>query len=83
MKMGGLVTSKLSTCIIINPLCPHLSGPLEISRPPYLPNGDSVGEFYCTIGFRTLKNGGVGHFKTPKKKPNFGGNTHVTLNPKP
>jgi hypothetical protein len=26
--------------------------------------------------------GGVGHFKTPKKKPNFGGNTHVALNPK-
>jgi predicted membrane protein len=23
----------------------------------------------------------VGHLKTPKKKPNFGGNTHVTLNP--
>ncbi len=83
MKMGGYVTSKLSTCIIINPLCPHMSGPPEISHPPYLPNGDSVGEFYCTIGFRALENGGVGHFKTPKKKPNFGGNTHVTLNPKP
>jgi hypothetical protein len=27
--------------------------------------------------------GGVGHFKTPKKKPNFGEDTHVTLNPKP
>jgi hypothetical protein len=27
--------------------------------------------------------GGVGHIKTQKKKPNFGGNTHVTLNPKP
>jgi hypothetical protein len=26
---------------------------------------------------------GVGHLKTQKKKPNFGGNTHVTLNPKP
>jgi hypothetical protein len=30
-----------------------------------------------------LKMGGVGHFKTQKKKPNFGGDTHVTLNPKP
>ncbi len=27
--------------------------------------------------------GGVVNQKTPKKKPNFGGNTHVTLNPKP
>jgi hypothetical protein len=35
------------------------------------------------IGFRTHENGGVGHIKTQKKKPNFGGNTHVTLNPKP
>ncbi len=83
MKMGGWVTSKLSTCIIINPLCPHLSGPPEISHPPCLSNGDALEEFYWTIGFRTLENGGVGHFKTQKKKPNFGGNTHVTLNPKP
>jgi hypothetical protein len=81
MKMEGWVTSKLSTCIIINPLCPHLSGPPEISHPSYLSNGDALEEFYCTIGFRTLENGGVGHFKTQKKKPNFGGNTHVT--PKP
>jgi hypothetical protein len=29
------------------------------------------------------KNGGVHHLKTPKKKPEFGWNTHVTLNPKP
>jgi hypothetical protein len=79
--MAGLVISKLSTCIIINPLCLHLSGPPEISHPPYLPNGDRLKEFYCTIGFRTLENGGVGHLKTQKKKPNFGGNTHV--NPKP
>jgi hypothetical protein len=83
MKMGGWVTSKLSTCIIINPLCPHISDPPEISHPPYLSNGDALKAFYCTIGFRTLENGGVGHFKTQKKKPNFGGNTHVTLNPKP
>jgi hypothetical protein len=29
-----------------------------------------------------MKNGGVGHLKTLKKKPNFGGDTHVTLDPK-
>jgi hypothetical protein len=57
--------------------------PLEISHPPYLPNGDRLWWDYCTIGFRTHENGGVGHIKTQKKKPNFGGNTHVTLNPKP
>jgi hypothetical protein len=44
---------------------------------------DQIIVLKCTIGFRTLKNGGVGHIKTPKKTPNFGGNTHVTLNPKP
>ncbi|CAM6054071.1 unnamed protein product, partial [Sphagnum tenellum] len=38
MKMGGCVTSKLPTCIIINPLCLHLSGPPKISHPPYLSN---------------------------------------------
>jgi hypothetical protein len=81
--MGGYVTSKLSTHIIINLSCPHLSGPPEISHPPYLSNGDRLKKFYCTIGFKTLENGGVGHFKTQKKKPNFGGDTHVTLNPKP
>ncbi len=83
LKMGGYVTSKLSTHIIINPLHPHLSGPPEISYPPYLANGDRLWWDFFTIGFRTLENGGVGHFKTQKKKPNFGGDTHVTLNPKP
>jgi hypothetical protein len=81
--MRGQVTSKLSTCIIINLLCPHLSDPPGISHPPYLPNGDRLREFYCTIGCRTFENGGVGHLKTQKKNPNFGGDTHVTLNPKP
>ncbi len=71
---------KVSNCLIINPSCPHLSGPPEISYPPYLANDDRLGKYYYTIGFRTLENGGVGHIKTPKKKPNFGGNT---LNPKP
>jgi hypothetical protein len=79
--MGGYVTSKLSTCIIINLLCPHLSGPPEISHPPYLPNGDRLREFYYTIGFRTLENGGVSHFKTQKKKTQFW--WEHPLNPKP
>jgi hypothetical protein len=57
--------------------------PPEISHPPYLPNGDRLGKNKCTMMIRTLINGGVGHLKTSKKKPNFGGNTHVTLNPKP
>jgi hypothetical protein len=45
-------------------------------------NGDRLREFYCTIGFRTLENRGVSHLKTSKKKPKFGGDTHVTQNPK-
>jgi hypothetical protein len=83
MKMRGKITLKLSNSLIINPSCLHLFDPLEISHPPYLINGDRIGKFYCTIRLRTLINGGVGHLKTPKKKPNLGGNTHVTLNPKP
>jgi len=35
--------------------------------PPYLPNGDSVEEFFYIIGFRTLENGGVGHLHISKK----------------
>jgi hypothetical protein len=27
--------------------------PPEISHPQYLPNGDRLKEFYCTIGFKT------------------------------
>jgi hypothetical protein len=72
---------KLSNSFTINPSWPHLSGPSKISHPLYLPNGDRLGKNKCTIGFRTLENGGVGHLKTPKKKLNFGGDTHVT--PKP
>jgi hypothetical protein len=37
---------------------------LKSQTPPYLPNGDSVREFFYIIGFRTLENGGVGHLKT-------------------
>jgi hypothetical protein len=67
----------------MNPLCLDLSAPPEISQPPYFSNDDRLGKFYYTIGIRTLKNGGgVDHFKTQKKKLNFGGDTHVTLNPK-
>jgi hypothetical protein len=81
--MGGYVHSKLSKCFIMTPKHLLLSRDLKFSKPPYLINGDSVGKFYCTIGFRTFINGGIGHLKTPKKKPNFRGNTHVTLNLKP
>jgi hypothetical protein len=49
---------KLSNSLIINPSCPHISGPPEISHPPYLPNGDRLGKNKCTIGFKTLKKGG-------------------------
>jgi hypothetical protein len=34
--------------------------------PPYLPNGDSVREFFYIIGFRILENGGVGHLQITK-----------------
>jgi hypothetical protein len=69
---------KLSNFLIINPSCPHLSGPFEISYSLYLSNGERLGKFYSTIAFKTLENGGIGHLKIPKKKPNFGGDTHVT-----
>jgi hypothetical protein len=49
---------KLSNSLIINPSCPHLSGPPEISYTPYLSNDDRLGKYYYTIGFRTLENGG-------------------------
>jgi hypothetical protein len=46
--------------------------------PPYLPNGDRLGEVFCTIMFRTLKNGGVGHLQIHKKKPQLFQNAHIT-----
>jgi len=49
---------KLSNSLIINPSCPHLSGPPKISHPPYLPNGDTLWWVFYIIGFRTLENGG-------------------------
>jgi hypothetical protein len=36
--------------------------------PPYLPNGDNVGEFSYIIAFRIFENGGVGHLQISKKK---------------
>ncbi len=47
----------------------------------YLSNGDSVGEFYCTIGLRTIKNGGGRSPQNPKKKTQFWWGH--TCNPKP
>jgi hypothetical protein len=47
---------------------------LQKSNPPYLPNGDSVEEFFYIIGFRTLENGGVAHLQISKK--NY---THVKM----
>jgi len=40
----------------------------ESQTPPYLPNGDSVEEFFYIIGVTTLENGGVGHLQIYKKK---------------
>jgi len=72
---------KLSNSLIINPSCPHLSGPLEISHPPYLPNGDRLGKNKCTIGFKTLKKWGGRSPQNPKKKTQFWWGH--TCNPKP
>jgi len=50
--------------------------------PPYLPNGDSVGEFFYTIRFTTLENGRVDHLQISKKiKLQSSQNTHVTQKP--
>jgi len=65
--MGGVVISNLSNSININPKCLHLSSPPDISYPAYIPNDDKLGKNKCTIMTKTLKNGGVGHFKTQKK----------------
>jgi hypothetical protein len=70
------MTSKLSKSIIITPKHLHLSGPLKISYPPYLSNGDRLWWAFYTIELRTLENGGVGHLKTPKKNPILVG-THI------
>jgi hypothetical protein len=54
---------------------------LESQTPPYLPNGDSVGEFFYINGFKTVENGGVGPLQIPKKKPQSGQNAHQTQKP--
>jgi hypothetical protein len=41
---------------------------LKSQTPPYLPNGDRLGEFFCSIMFRNLIIGGVGHLQIPKKR---------------
>jgi hypothetical protein len=35
---------------------------LKSQTPPYLPNGDTLWWGFYIIGFKTLENGGVGHF---------------------
>jgi hypothetical protein len=41
---------------------------LKSQTHPYLPNGDSVGNFFYIIGFRTLENGGGRSSPNIKKK---------------
>jgi hypothetical protein len=53
----------------------------KVKPPPYLPNGDSVEEFFYIIGFRTLENGGVGHLQIYLKKSQSGQNAHETQKP--
>jgi len=36
-------------------------------KPPYPSNGDRLGKYFCTILFKTLENGRVGHLQIPKK----------------
>jgi len=54
---------------------------LKSETPPYLPNADSVGEFFYIVGFKTLENGGVGHVQTSKPTPQSGQNAHQTQKP--
>jgi hypothetical protein len=53
----------------------------EKSNPPYLPNGDSVGECFYIIGFITLENGGVGHLQISKLTSQLGQNAHQKQKP--
>jgi hypothetical protein len=62
--------------------CPgKVNQKLEKSNPPYLPNGDRLWWVFCTIGFTTLENGGVGHLQIQKNKSQLGPNAHVTQKP--
>jgi hypothetical protein len=54
---------------------------LKSQTPPYLPNGDILEEFFHTIAFRTLQNGGVGHIQISKNKVQSGQNAHETQKP--
>jgi hypothetical protein len=49
--------------------------------PPYLPNGDSVREFFYIVGFKTLENGGIGHLQISKPAPQSNQNAHQTQKP--
>jgi hypothetical protein len=71
--MWGYVHSKLSKCFIITLKPLLLFGDPKFSNPPYLINGDSVGKFYCTIGLKTLINGGKVTSKPQKKNQILGG----------
>jgi hypothetical protein len=71
---------KLSNSLIINPSCPHLSGPPEISHPPYLPNGDRLGKINAPLASKPSKMGGRSP-QNPKKKTQFWWGH--TCNPKP
>jgi len=62
---------KLSNSLIFNPSCPHLSGPPEISHPPYLPNGDRLGKNKCTTMIKTLINEKGKSPQNLKKKTQF------------
>jgi hypothetical protein len=54
---------------------------LKSQTPQYLPNGDTLEEFFHTIAFRTLQNGGVGHLQISKNKVQSGQNAHETQKP--
>jgi hypothetical protein len=40
---------------------------LKNQTPPYLPNGDTLMDFFSTIRIRTLQNGGVDRLQISKK----------------
>ncbi len=77
LKIKGQALETLKFCAHTG----KVNQELKKSNPLYLPNGDKLGKFFCTILFKTLKNGGVHHFQIPKKKPKLGQNAHVTQKP--
>jgi hypothetical protein len=77
--------SQLKTWVVQTlKFCAHtgkVNQDLEKSNPPYPSNGDRLGKYFCTILFKTLENGGVGHLQIPKKNSKSGQNAHVTQKP--